>query len=156
MKEGESHLRGTERSSEPRRQHRTRATVVMPRWPGTYLPRYLGTCAAVALLLTGCSTIKPDLRADLVRAQEIAQAKGDKAGIACMGAHLAALDAKVPMPEVVGPVSAYMKAREVHRGVAGGENEDVGIACAKLRLDALRFLYKIGSMIFPAPPLPGR
>ena len=116
-----------------------RATVVM--------------LAAVALVLTGCATLKPDLRADLVRAQEIAASKGDRAGVACMTAHLAALDAKVPMPEAVGPVSLYMRAREIRRSEP---DEEVAFACARLRLDALKFLYKIGSMIFPAPPLPGR
>jgi hypothetical protein len=109
--------------------------------------------AAVALLLTGCASFKPDLRADFVRAGEIAKSRGDKAGQACAEAHVKAMDAKVPMPAAVGPVSLYMTGRELRRSEP---DEDVEFNCARLRLDALKFLYKLGSMIFPMPPLPGR
>ena len=108
---------------------------------------------ASLLLLSACATIKPDLRADLVRAQEIAQAKGDRAGVACMEAHVKALDAKTPMPDAVGPVSAYMKARELRRSEP---DEEVEFNCARLRLDALKFLYGLAAMFGFAPPLPGR
>lgn len=132
MKEGDSHLPNDGANT-------TRATVVL--------------LAAVALLFTACATLTPDLRADLVRAKEIAEAKGDRAGVACMEAHMKALNAKVPMPEAVGPVSVYMKAREIRRSEP---DEDVAFNCARLRLDALKFLYRLGSMFGLAPPLPGR
>ncbi len=116
--------------------------------------------ATLLILLTGCSSATPLLRAtvaDAERASQIAAAHNDVAGVACAEAikAVALKDAAAPPLEPAGPLSAYMMGRQLHRRLAAGMDESVKIACAPLIVDAEKLLMKLGLAAAPGGGIAG-
>lgn len=109
------------------------------------------SCALLALLLTGCASLVPMARDDVLAALAIAQAAKDPAGVSCAQAIMASLgDPAAPKPPPpAGAFSAFMAARELRRSVDAGPAEAVKNACAPLILDMMQTLARLGLMATP-------
>lgn len=103
----------------------------------------------LALLLTGCSSVGPLVRADVQRGLEIATAAQDAAGVACATAILQSLPEPTQAPQPIGVFSLFMATRELRRAKAGGVSEAVHNACSPLIMDAQTTLSKLGLSVVP-------